>query len=259
MSLQAQQDRAYRRIKAAIVRCALAPGRAVSEVELATRYRVGRASIRAALLRLRQEKMVRAVPRRGYVIGPVTLKDVQDIFEIRLMLEPQAARLAAGSVDAERLRRLDDLCCAGYRPGDIAGISAFLRANSEFHVTIARATENERLAEMLGQLLLQMERFFHLGLSVRDRTLEIQHEHRALVEALARGDGQAAERIAAEQIEAARKMVLEGIFASRELSALTLREPGDDGQAAWRSAKLIQGSRPRGGVRQHHQPEREKT
>jgi DNA-binding GntR family transcriptional regulator len=215
-------DAAYAFIKRDIVRCLLEPDRDVSESQLARRYRLGKAPVRAALLCLRQEGLVRAIPRRGYQISPVTLKDAHDIFELRLLVEPAAARLAAGRVDTGRLRRLDRLCRAGYTLGNRASASAFLRANRDFHVTIARATDNGRLAETLSRLLDEMERLFHLGLALRNRTAEMQHEHRQLVDALVAGDGKAAERVAAEQIEAARKMVMDAIFASPQIMRVTL-------------------------------------
>jgi DNA-binding GntR family transcriptional regulator len=210
-------DQAFRQIKRDIIRCALAPGIEVTEAQLAERYRLGRAPVRVALLRLGHEGLVRPVPRRGYVVAPITLRDVQDIFQLRLLLEPAAARLAAGRVDGERLRRLDTLCRAGYTPGDRASASAFLRANKEFHVTIARASGNERLAETLARLLEEMERLFHLGLAVRNRTTEMQHEHATLVNALVAGDGTTAARLAVEQIESAQKMVWDAVMSSSSL------------------------------------------
>ena len=67
-----------------------------------------------------------------------------------------------------------------------------------------------------------MERLFHLGLAVRDRSVEMQHEHRALVEALARGDADAAEQATHEQIEAARRMVMDGIMSATWLKEVPI-------------------------------------
>lgn len=207
-------DIAYGRIRKDIIRCALPPAAAITESRLAGRYRLGKAPIRAALARLAHEGLVHAVPRRGYQVARVTIRDLQSVFQMRRILEPAAARLAAGRVDTARLRRLDALCQAGYTPRDRASEDTFLRANRELHVTIARASGNDRLASAVEQLLEEMERVLHVGLAIRDRTIEMQHEHRALVDALAAGDGAAAERIAGEQIDAAYRMVLDGALSS---------------------------------------------
>ncbi len=219
-------DRAYERIKHDIITCVIAPGTEISEPQLGAHYRLGKAPVRMALNRLAHDGLVRAIPRRGYMVTPVTLKDIHDVFELRLMLEPAAARMAAGKVDAQRLRVLDDVCRAGYQPNDVKSITRFLDANKAFHVAIAQATGNGRLAAMIEQLLDQMTRLLHLGLGLRNRSQEMQREHRALVKALARGDGDTAERISREQIEAARNMVLSAIMTSSTVMNLAITGEG---------------------------------
>lgn len=215
-------DRAYERIKHDIMTCAIAPGTEVSEPQLCIHYRLGKAPVRMALIRLAHDGLLRAIPRRGYMVTAITLKDIHDVFELRLMLEPQAAHMAAGKVDVQRLRVLDEACRPGYQSNDIKSITRFLEANKAFHVAIAQATGNGRLAIMVSQLLDQMTRLLHLGLGLRNRSQEMQHEHRALVKALARGDSETAERISREQIEAARGMVLSAIMTSNTVMNLAI-------------------------------------
>jgi DNA-binding GntR family transcriptional regulator len=215
-------DRAYERIKHDIISCVLAPGAEISEAQLCAHYRLGKAPVRMALNRLAHDGLVRAIPRRGYRVTEVTLKDIHDVFELRLMLEPAAARMAAGKVDARRLRALDEVTRSGYQPGDPKSTSRFLEANKAFHGAIARAAGNARLADAIEQLLDEMTRLLHLGLGLRNRSQEMSREHRALVKALARGDGDTAQRISREQIEAARGMVLSAILTSRSVMNLPL-------------------------------------
>ncbi len=215
-------DRAYERIRHEIITCAIVPGTEISEAQLCAHFKLGKAPVRMALNRLSHDGLVRAIPRRGYMVAPVTLKDIHDVFELRLMLEPAAARMAAGKVDAQRLRALDEACRAGYQPGDAKSTSRFLEANKAFHVEIARAAGNTRLAEAVEQLLDEMTHLLPLGLGPRNRSQEIKREHRALVKARARGDSGTAERICREQIETARGMVLSAILASSTVMNLAL-------------------------------------
>ena len=178
-------DRAYERIRHDIICCSIAPGTEISEAQLCTQYRLGKAPVRMALNRLAHDGLVRAIPRRGYMVTPVTVRDIHDVFELRLMLEPAAARMAAGKVDRLELQALDEICRAGYQPGDHKSISRFLDANKAFHVAIAQSTGNARLAGAIEHLLDEMTRLLHLGLGLRDRSLEMQQEHRALTKALA--------------------------------------------------------------------------
>lgn len=215
-------DRAYERIKHDIITCVIAPGTEISEPQLCAHYQLGKAPVRMALIRLAHDGLLRAIPRRGYMVTPITLKDIHDVFELRLMLEPAAANMAAGKVDARRLRALDEACRQGYQATDVKSISRFLEANKALHVAIAQATGNGRLAAMVAQLLDQMTRLLHLGLGLRNRSQEVQHEHRALLKALSRGDGETAARISREEIEAARGMVLSAIMTSSTVMNLAI-------------------------------------
>lgn len=215
-------DRAYERIKHDIICCVIAPGTEISEAQLCTHYKLGKAPVRMALSRLAHDGLVRAIPRRGYMVTAITLKDIQDVFELRLMLEPVAARMAAGRVNAQRLRTLDEACRAGYQPGDVKSITRFLDAIKAFHVAIAQATGNFRLASTIEQLLDEMTRLLHLGLGLRNRSQEMQHEHRALVKALLRGDGGTAERLSRDQIESTRNMVLSAILTNSSVVNLAI-------------------------------------
>lgn len=215
-------ERAYEHIRHDIISCVIAPGTEISEAQVCAHYRLGKAPVRMALNRLAHDGLVRAIPRRGYRVTQVTVKDIHDVFELRLMLEPAAARMAAGKVDTQRLRALDEITRGGYQPGDPRSTSRFLEANKAFHVAIARATGNARLADAVERLLDDMTRLLHLGLGLRNRSQELSREHRALLKALARGDGVTAERVCRDQIEAARGMVLSAILTSSPVLGVAL-------------------------------------
>jgi DNA-binding GntR family transcriptional regulator len=218
---------AYERLRHDIVSCAIAPGTEVSEAQLCNEYGFGKAAVRVALTRLAHDGLTRAVPRRGYLVAPVTLQDIQDVFELRLLLEPSAARMAAGKVSAQELRMHDEVCRAGYEPGDPESVGRYLDANKAFHVAIARATGNARLATAIEHLLDEMARLFHFALRLRKRPPEdSRQEHKWLLKALARGDGELAERVCRAQIEASRQMVVASILASRSLLNLAITADG---------------------------------
>jgi len=207
-------DQAYDVIRRDILACTLPPGAPISEASLCERYDLGKAPVRAALSRLRQEGLVSASPRRSYVVAPITLRDVQELYALRLILESASARLAAGRIDDRRLEKLDAICRKGYTPGDPASTLRFLEANRDFHLQVAESGGNQRFARLLAQVLDETTRVMHIGLGLRNRNAEMQHEHHALLEALQRNDGEAAARIAEGQVAASRDMVLSGLMNS---------------------------------------------
>src|SRR5262249_60487548 len=97
-------DRAYERIRHDIIACVIAPGTEISEAQLCAQYKLGKAPVRMALNRLAHDGLVRTIPNRGYMVSPVTVRDVHDVFELRLMLEPQAARMRHAQPDPARMR-----------------------------------------------------------------------------------------------------------------------------------------------------------
>jgi DNA-binding GntR family transcriptional regulator len=206
-------ERAVAALRRDILAARLAPGETISEANAAQMLDLGKAPIRAALARLAEEGLVQAVPRRGWVVSLVTVRDIHEVFDLRLMLEPEAARRAAGRVDAAMLTRLDAVCAAGYDCGDEASVMAFLDANKAFHVAIADLSGNARLARQIDRLLDESTRMLVLGLRRRDRTHEMAHEHHSLVEALALGRGEDAARLMHGQVSESRRMVLAALTA----------------------------------------------
>lgn len=208
-------DQAYDRIKEDLVVCRLRPGAEVTEAGLAAHYDLGLAPIRAALSRLVQEGLVNVVPRRGYIVAPITSQSVKEVFDLRLLLEPAAARAAAGHVDVDLLRKVSS---GPYQERGNARDLSFLKDNRNFHLLIARAAGNQRMTRILESLLDEMERLLHLGLFASNReSLYIDHEmqrrqHEALVEALAAGDQAAAEKAAIQHIEHSRQLVMHAVM-----------------------------------------------
>lgn len=95
-------ERAYERIRHDIISCVIAPGSEISETQLCGQYKLGKAPVRVALTKLSHDGLVRAIPRRGYRVMPVTLQDIHDVFELRLM---HAARAQDARQSARARRR----------------------------------------------------------------------------------------------------------------------------------------------------------
>ena len=213
-SAQNLNETAYARIKDDIISCALQPGEEVSEGVLVARYGMGKAPIRSAMTRLRQEGLIQSRGRQGNVVSPVTLRDIQEIFQLRLVLDVTAVRLAAGKVDAKRLRALNEAAHASYPPGDAAGQAAYLRANRAFHRYVAECAGNQRLVALVVALMEQHERIVHLGLALQRREHEFHHFHDDLVTALIEGDGERAAQLTETALRGGQQKVMEALADS---------------------------------------------
>ncbi len=213
-------EQAVAALRRDILSTRLAPGETISEAGAAQRLEMGKAPIRAALARLAEDGLIQAVPRRGWMVSLVTIRDIHEVFDLRLLLEPEVARRAAGRVDTVMLARLDAVCAEGYDCADAESAMCYLDANKRFHVAIAELSGNGRLARQIDRLLDESTRMLVLGLRRRDRTMEMAHEHHVLVEKLALGQGAAAAALMHEQVAASREMVLAALTAPDAMTAV---------------------------------------
>jgi DNA-binding GntR family transcriptional regulator len=205
-------DQAYHRLHREILTCTLMPGQVVSERELAHRYKISKTPIREALMQTCHDGLIQRLPGRGYMVAPITIKDIQDLFDLRLILELTAAERAAQNSPPSIIRQLREMADTSYDLENPESHIMFLQTNRDFHLTLAEAAGNRRLAAMLKDLLDQLERLFHLGLRLRDSSQEMVREHREIVAALENGDIHAAREVIARQILTSRDRILEAII-----------------------------------------------
>lgn len=222
---------AYETLRREIVSCRLLPGTRFTEAEVMERFELGKASCRIALQRLTQDGFVTSMPRHGYRIVPISVKDVDEVFSLRSELEPLAARGAAGQVNRAQLERLEQACRQRIEVDVGNQIDFFLEANRSFHMAIAVASGNRRLCRTLSGLLDEMTRLVALGFGVQGVRPNIENDHTALIEHLVAGDAESAARVARRHVETFREMVLEKIIASLRDTAVIpaglSRSPGD--------------------------------
>jgi len=194
----------FQQIRELIVHGQLAPGSRVVEADLAERLRVSRTPVRSALHRLEQQGYIRILSGRGskakLAIAPLTQDDARELYDVVGHLEGLAARSTA-QLDAESrgpvLRRLKEL---NARLGELAAAG---RANSStifevditFHQTIIDAGAGPRLRALHAAVKPQTERYWRLYASSILEQLSLSvGEHVMIIEALERGDADAAER-----------------------------------------------------------------
>lgn len=198
-------EQTYQLLRRDILSCVLEPGSEISEADVAERLSVSKTPVREALGRLRVEGFVKTFPRRGYQIVPLTIADMDELFDVRSIVEGGCGALAAERISEEELDRLDQLAGASYDRSTNADLDKFISANRDFHLAIARATGNTRLYEMMFKQLDELERFFYIGARKRDVNTEVNVDHHRIVKVLRGRDLVAARRIMIEHNEVTRR------------------------------------------------------
>jgi DNA-binding GntR family transcriptional regulator len=185
--VQSLADKAYHEIRGLIVSLELAPGAVIDERELIGRLEIGRTPVREALRRLAQERLVEVYPRRGMFVTGVDVRELARLSEVRAVLEPEAARLAAErATDADRaglallLSELD------------AGAGELIDLDERIHRAVYRAAHNDLLEATLEQYYVLALRIWSIALDRARELEEAVEAHRALLEAIHDGDGERA-------------------------------------------------------------------
>ena len=163
---------------------------------------------------------VDVLPRQGYRVREIALADVQEIFSMLLLLEPAAASAAAEHATPEQLRILRDLATEppGHDHDDFVG---FVTRNREFHVALAEASGNARLAATLRHTLEELQRLYLSGLDRKAAVQDHGGQHGELIAALLKGNHHQAHDIARRQVEGSRVRMMEALFAAMSAPSST--------------------------------------
>jgi DNA-binding GntR family transcriptional regulator len=187
--MESLADKAYHAIRDLIVSLELAPGTVIDERELIERLGIGRTPVREALRRLAQERLVEVYPRRGMFVTGVDVRELARLSEVRAVLEPEAARLAAERATPADRRELEALLAELD-----AGGSELMDLDERIHQAVYRAAHNHLLEATLEQYYVLALRIWAIALDRAHDLEEAVDAHRVLLQAIHDGD---AERAAA--------------------------------------------------------------
>jgi DNA-binding GntR family transcriptional regulator len=203
-------DKAYQAIRELIVSLELAPGAVIDEPELMERLGIGRTPVREGLRRLAHERLVEVYPRRGMFVTGVDVRELARLSEVRAVLEPEAARLAADrATDLDRAaiaELLDELGAGGRDDREL------MELDERIHGAVYRAAHNDLLEATLGQYYVLALRIWSMALDRQEELEEAVDAHRTLLEAIRDGDGERAAEMMRAHVQnfeqAMRRMLL---------------------------------------------------
>jgi DNA-binding GntR family transcriptional regulator len=192
---QTLREKILETIREAILKGTLRAGEKVAEPELAERFGISRTPIREAFRQLESEGYLTVIPRKGAVVTSLSERDVEEFYAIKSILEGYAARIAAEKLserDLERLEAINDRLEQLASEGDI---KTYFRVHNEFHELFIKASGNEKLIELIGQLMMKFNRLRMASLSLPGRMEISVQEHKKILEAFAKHDGERADNL----------------------------------------------------------------
>jgi DNA-binding GntR family transcriptional regulator len=191
-------DRAYAALRDRLITLAIPPEAAIDEDALSRDLGMGRTPVREALRRLALEGLIVVYPRRGTFASSVNITSLSDISDVRAQLEPHAAERAARLADAADRRELAGLLAE--LEDEPSSQPALIELDARVHRFVHRCSRNPYLARDLDRYLNMSIRIYYVTLDRLPPMRDPVGEHRALLQAIAGGDSEAARRVALEHV-----------------------------------------------------------
>ncbi|WP_161605030.1 GntR family transcriptional regulator [Brevibacillus massiliensis] len=186
---------AYEEVRSAILKGNLKPGDPLVEMDLSERLGVSRTPLREAMALLEHEGLIETIPYKGTFIASLDRKEVEDLYDLRMVLEIRALELAIGKIPYETLKHLEQEIELSDRQED--NWLPILTTGNKLHALIAHYSGNKTLENLIIMFTERIHQYFAVNKIVFDAEHLKQEtkEHRNIVRALMEGDPQKAREI----------------------------------------------------------------
>jgi DNA-binding GntR family transcriptional regulator len=202
-------DRIHQRLREDILHARLQPGQTILEPDLAAQFGVSKTPVREALRLLVQDGWVTVLPRKGYLIRPLGLDDLREVFHLREMIEPGFASEAAwrsGGHGGQSIREALEEQRSAKDDVDLALASA-----RTFHIRIAELAGSARGAKIVATLVDEVTRLHYLmpSLKAHIESREELDAHERIAATIESGDQRAAAREMRDHLRATDRILVE--------------------------------------------------
>ena len=180
--------------------------------------------MREAIRKLELEGFVVMIPRRGTYVANLSIKDINDVYEIRISLDVLAAGLAAERIEPEELEELNRLLLEISEAAKTGPMEKIVKLDTAFHDVLYKASRNDRLRNIINNLREQITGIRGTSMRYPGRLADTLEEHRALVDSIAARDSERAQAAARIHLENAEHTLLKAMAEEQQ------GKPGHDGQ-----------------------------
>ena len=207
--------KAYHMIKEKIISCEYAPGSYLNEEQIGESISASRTPIRDALSRLEQEGLITIMPKKGILVSPLSVNDINMIFEVRILYEPYALEHYGHVLDGEKLLHYFEAVSITAGKNDPENRQEFFQLDDDLHAFIMSAVPNRYLHQTYDLIQNQNLRFRVMtGARLEKRLGETCEEHLEILKACLQGDWGLAAEAMREHLKQSRASTFDLMFAS---------------------------------------------
>ncbi|MEA4934516.1 MAG: GntR family transcriptional regulator [Lawsonibacter sp.] len=201
--VQTIRSQIYKILRSSLWKGEYAPGQRLQEVELANQLHVSRSPVREALRQLTADGLVIEVPNKGIYVKEFTVRDIDEIFDVRLMMETYAIRGSSPCMTDGQRSLLIDLSHTLEETYDSGDLDRYAAADSELHKQIVRLGNNSLVEDLYYRVRSMNQQFRVRSLNSHNRFHESIFEHRDIITALVTGDVEKAVQVNSLHLERA--------------------------------------------------------
>ena len=207
-------DHVYAFLKQKILSCQLLPGQRLIEKNLCAELEISRTPLREALNRLSHEELIAFQPHAGYRVASITLAGFRNLIELRSIVEPETAALAAERATPEDVAKMRECATLNYDPSDDSSFADYCRANARFHLCVVRAARNPTLENLVMSTLDMYQRPTYMRIGRQMDPENPSAKHRAIAEAIALHDSEKTRSIMRQHILGGGERIVEALKAA---------------------------------------------
>jgi len=210
-SYQPLREVVFETMRNAIRTGILRPGQRLMEIHVAEELGVSRTPVREAIRKLELEGYVIMMPRRGTYVANLSIRDVNEVFEIRTALDSLANGLAAERISDDELEELQRLLVKIGEYIEKNDMNKIVEIDTKFHDLLYKASRNNRLVGIISNLREQLTSYRTKSMSYPGRLRETLDEHRRIVDTIAQGNVLEAQKAAEKHMEKSEQTLLKSM------------------------------------------------
>ncbi len=208
------REAVVRALKTAILDGSLKPGQLISENKIANKLSVSRTPVREAVRILETENLVTFLPGRKVIVSVPSIRDIQEVYEIRLIVESEALRRITPDQE-DLIQELEGYTQAGGERLEQRDIVEVGKINTSFHLAILSALENNTMQQFMGSLYHKISRLRFYSLADREWALKWIREHEQIVAHLKKGETEKAVSVLHRHLITPKQLLID-MFSERD-------------------------------------------
>ena len=200
------------------------PGQWLQEKELAEKLNVSRSPVREALKQLVDEGLAIEYPNKGVFVKEFTVKDIEEIYEVRILLESYAIKNSVKTITTSNIRELMEILHVLTKQYENNDLSSYIETDTQLHQYIITLGGNSIVSDIYRRIYSQSQQFRIYSLTTKRRFDDSVVEHKNIVENICSGNWKEADRINKIHLSLAREEIIEHFEATKKLENDTEEE-----------------------------------